>query len=166
MKPSSRLPLRKRYRSDLRAVVGSSATAYGYTLTVWSAGMVLSHAYGPPSPPLIFAFFGGAVLAFAVVGALAFRGRDGSPWRRIEPRRVVGQLPPPLGGFGGRSRLASLRLRAELPGVAPGRVRGDNPVPRGRGGREYRRGPESRLRPVKPIERPQKRGGHRQLAAR
>ena len=72
MEPSSHSPLGKRYRSDLRNVVGSSATAYGYTLTVWSTGMVLSHAYGPPSPPLVFAFFGGAVLAFAVVGALAF----------------------------------------------------------------------------------------------
>ncbi len=63
-----------RYRSDLRSVVGSSATAYGYTLTVWSTGAVLSHAYGPPSPPLVFAFFGGAVLAFAAVGSLAFGG--------------------------------------------------------------------------------------------
>jgi len=41
-----------RYRSDLRNVVGSSASAYGYTLTIWSTGMVLSYAYGPPSPPL------------------------------------------------------------------------------------------------------------------
>ena len=79
MKPSSHSPLGKRYRSDLRNVVGSSATAYGYTLTVWSTGMVLSHAYGPPSPPLIFAFFGGAVLAFALVGALAFGGVTARP---------------------------------------------------------------------------------------
>ena len=79
MKPSSHSPLRKRYRSDLRNVVGSSATAYGYTLTVWSTGMVLSHAYGPPSPPLVFAFFGGAVLAFALVGALAFGGVTARP---------------------------------------------------------------------------------------
>ena len=62
------------YRSDLRSVIGSSATAYGYTLTVWSTGMVLSYAYGSPSPPLIFSFFGGAVLAFALVGVLAFGG--------------------------------------------------------------------------------------------
>lgn len=73
MESQGSTPLR-RYRSDLRGVVGSSATAYGYTLTVWSTGAVLSHAYGPPSPPLVFAFFGGAVLAFAVVGALAFGG--------------------------------------------------------------------------------------------
>ena len=40
-----------RYRSDLRNVIGASASAYGYTLTVWSTGMVLSHAYGPPLLP-------------------------------------------------------------------------------------------------------------------
>jgi hypothetical protein len=55
-------------------VVGSSATAYGYTLTVWSAGAVLSYAYGPPSPPEVLAFFAGAVAAFALVGVLAFGG--------------------------------------------------------------------------------------------
>jgi hypothetical protein len=65
---------RSRYREDLRSVVGSSASAYGYTLTVWSTGMVLSHAYGPPNPPEVFSFFCGAVLAFALVGVLAFGG--------------------------------------------------------------------------------------------
>ncbi len=64
----------RRYRSDLRRVIGSSATAYGYTLTVWSTGMVLSYAYTPPSPPEVFSFFGGAVLAFALVGIVAFGG--------------------------------------------------------------------------------------------
>jgi hypothetical protein len=63
-----------RYRSDLINVVGSSASAYGYTLTIWSTGMVLSHAYGLPSPPLVFSFFVGAVVGFAVVGVLAFGG--------------------------------------------------------------------------------------------
>jgi hypothetical protein len=62
------------YRSDLRNVVGPSASAYGYTLTIWSTGMVLSHAYGPPSPPLVFSFFFGAVVGFAAVGILAFVG--------------------------------------------------------------------------------------------
>jgi hypothetical protein len=39
--------LLSRYRCDLRYVVGSRASAYGYTLTVWFTGMVLSHAYLP-----------------------------------------------------------------------------------------------------------------------
>ena len=63
-----------RYRSDLRNVVGSSASAYGYTLTVWSTASVLTHAYRLPSPPEVFSFFLGAVAGFAVVGTLAFGG--------------------------------------------------------------------------------------------
>lgn len=63
-----------RYRTDLRGVIGSSASAYGYTLTVWSTGALLSYSYGPPSPINVFTFFGGAVIAFALVGLLAFGG--------------------------------------------------------------------------------------------
>jgi hypothetical protein len=76
-----------RYRSDLRNVVGSSASAYGYTLTIWSTGMVHSYAYGPPSPPLVVSFFLGAVLGFAVVGILAFGGvtvEFGAESRRVQ----------------------------------------------------------------------------------
>ena len=58
------------YRSDLRNVVGSSASAYGYTLTVWSTASVLTHAYGLTSPLEVFSFFLGAVAGFAVVGTL------------------------------------------------------------------------------------------------
>lgn len=46
MDKRARFPLR-RYRSNPRSVIGTSATAYGYILTVWSTGMVLSYAYGP-----------------------------------------------------------------------------------------------------------------------
>jgi hypothetical protein len=63
-----------RYRSDLRNVIGSSASAYGYTLTVWSTASVLTHAYALPSPPEVFSFFLGAVLGFALVGIVAFGG--------------------------------------------------------------------------------------------
>ena len=64
----------ERYRTNLRGVLGASATAYGYTLTVWSTGAILSGAYGPPSPPEVFTFLGGALVAFALVGVLAFGG--------------------------------------------------------------------------------------------
>jgi hypothetical protein len=63
-----------RYRSDLRNVVGSSASAYGYTLTVWSTASVLTHVYALPSPPEVFSFFLGAVAGFALVGIVAFGG--------------------------------------------------------------------------------------------
>jgi hypothetical protein len=60
------------YRPGLRSVVGASATAYGYTLTIGPTSMLLTHAYGPPKPGEVLLFCGGAILAFALVGALAF----------------------------------------------------------------------------------------------
>jgi hypothetical protein len=75
------------YRSGLRGVVGASATAYGYTLTVGPTSMLLTHAYGPPEPFEVLLFCGGAILAFALIGALAFggvRGHFGEPPKRIQ----------------------------------------------------------------------------------
>ena len=60
------------YRPGLRSVVGASATAYGYTLTVGPTSMLLTGAYGPPKPFEVLLFCGGAIVAFALVGALAF----------------------------------------------------------------------------------------------
>jgi hypothetical protein len=75
------------YRSGLRAVVGASATAYGYTLTAGPTSMLLTHAYGPPKPFEVLLFSSGAILAFALVGALAFggvKGQFGEPPRKIQ----------------------------------------------------------------------------------
>lgn len=75
------------YRSGLRSVVGASATAYGYTLTVGPTSMLLTHAYGPPEPFEVLLFCSGAILAFALVGALAFggvRGQFGEPPKKIQ----------------------------------------------------------------------------------
>jgi hypothetical protein len=75
------------YRSGLRAVVGASATAYGYTLTVGPTSMLLTGAYGPPEPFEVLLFCSGAILAFALVGALAFggvRGHYGDPPKKIQ----------------------------------------------------------------------------------
>ena len=63
-----------RYRSDLRSVIGSSAAPYGYTLAVWTTGGALSHYHGQPTAFATFSFMAGAVLAFALVGTLAFGG--------------------------------------------------------------------------------------------
>ena len=60
------------YRPGLRSVVGASATAYGYTLTVGPTSMLLTGGYGPPEPMEVLLFSGGAILAFARMGALAF----------------------------------------------------------------------------------------------
>lgn len=68
-----RPPLGVRYRHSLRKVVGTSAGPYGYTLTIWTSGVVLVHARGVPNTPEAMLFMVGNVLAFALVGAAAFR---------------------------------------------------------------------------------------------
>lgn len=63
-----------RYRKDLRGILGASAGPYGYTLSIWGGGSMLSYVYGTPNPVQVFLFLAGAVAAFAVVGTLAFGG--------------------------------------------------------------------------------------------
>jgi hypothetical protein len=49
--------------------------------------MLLTHAYGPPKPFEVLLFCSGAILAFALVGALAFggvKGQFGEPPRKIQ----------------------------------------------------------------------------------
>ena len=60
------------YRRNLRAAVAFSAGPYGYTLTLWSTGAVLTGTHGIPTPLSAVTFVVGAVLAFATVGASAF----------------------------------------------------------------------------------------------
>lgn len=62
------------YRDHLRAAVALSAAPYGYTLTLWTAGAVASHAGGLPSPVDALLLLAGAVSGFAIVGSIAFGG--------------------------------------------------------------------------------------------
>lgn len=76
-----------RYRSALGATVAASAGPYGYTLTIWTSGAVLSHAYGIPSTTAALLFLLGAVAAYALVGGLAFGGL--SERLMLEPTRAA-----------------------------------------------------------------------------
>ena len=51
----------------------SSATSYGYTLTVWKTSAVVLHHRGIPTEAAALAFVLGAIAAFAVVGLVANR---------------------------------------------------------------------------------------------
>ena len=77
------------YRLGLRSVVGASATAYGYTLTVGPSIMLLTGAFGPPKPFEVLLFRSGAIVAFALVGAW-LSGREGAFWRPSEKDPAVG----------------------------------------------------------------------------
>jgi hypothetical protein len=52
--------------------VASSVAPYGYTLTIWTSGAVLSHARGIPDSVDAVLFMLGAVAGFAAVGLVAF----------------------------------------------------------------------------------------------
>lgn len=66
------------YRKHLRTVVSSSAAPYGYTLTLWTAGAITTHAEGAvPSTVEALLLLAGAVLGFGAVGTFAFGGVNG-----------------------------------------------------------------------------------------
>src|SRR5262249_14479999 len=60
------------YRASARAAVSMSIAPYGYTLTVWTSGAILTHKRGVPrsAAPLLFRL--GAVAGFAPVASVAF----------------------------------------------------------------------------------------------
>jgi hypothetical protein len=62
------------YKSALRTTVAASAAPYGYTLTIWTSGAVLSHARGIPNSGEALLFLLGAVSAYALIGRVVFGG--------------------------------------------------------------------------------------------
>jgi hypothetical protein len=60
-------------RKRLAQNLTSETKAYGYTLTIWSSGSLLSAFYGPPTITEIFLFVFGALTGFGALTALAFR---------------------------------------------------------------------------------------------
>lgn len=68
---------RQEYRRNLRSAVGTSAAPYGFTLSVWSTGAITTSFQSTPGPPQVLVFIAGVVLAFAIVGTLAYGGIRG-----------------------------------------------------------------------------------------
>jgi hypothetical protein len=100
------------YRQHLRAVVAASAAPYGYTLTIWTAGAIVTHAEGVPSSLDALLLLAGAVLAFGAAGIFAFGDTTVlSPTTR-----------PPIHVWGGM----------HLPSVAVGRVHCHGDISTGR----------------------------------
>jgi hypothetical protein len=60
-------------REQLARNLTAESEAYGYTLSIWGGGALLIHQYGLPTLPQIFLYIMGALLAFAVLVAIAFR---------------------------------------------------------------------------------------------
>lgn len=65
------------YRRNLSSAVGTSAAPYGFTLSVWSTGAVTMSFRDTPGPPQVLVFVAGVVIAFALIGSLAYGGVRG-----------------------------------------------------------------------------------------
>lgn len=61
-------------RRTLAANLTREAEAYGYTLSIWGAGALLVDAFGVPGFPGVFAYVAGALVGFATLAVIAFRG--------------------------------------------------------------------------------------------
>jgi uncharacterized YccA/Bax inhibitor family protein len=73
------------YRKAARQTIGMSIAPYGYTLTVWTSGAVLTHARGIPTTVDALLFMLGAVGGFALVGIAAFGTHRAHV--RVEPQQ-------------------------------------------------------------------------------
>jgi hypothetical protein len=82
--PETRPPVRHRYRHAARQAAVMSIGPYGYTLTVWTSGAVLTHANGLPTTADALLFMCGGVVAFGLVGIAAF-GHVRAPMT-VEPK--------------------------------------------------------------------------------
>ena len=87
------------FRHHLRTVVAASAAPYGYTLTLWTAGAVSTHADGVPSALDALLLLAGAVTGFAAVGVFAFGSINGvlAPGARGDVRVWGGLHLPSVG---------------------------------------------------------------------
>ena len=87
------------FRHHLRTVVAASAAPYGYTLTLWTAGAVSTHADGVPSALDALLLLAGAVTGFAAVGVFAFGSINGvlAPGARGDVRVWGGLNLPSVG---------------------------------------------------------------------
>jgi hypothetical protein len=65
----------RRYVSALATVLRGSALPYGYTVTVWTSGMMLTRHRGLPSTGQVFLFMVGAVAAYVSLGSVVRAGR-------------------------------------------------------------------------------------------
>jgi len=61
------------WNRSLAAVASGSAVPYGYTVTLWSSGAVLSHAHGPPDLMRVALFLVSAILGYNLFGGVARR---------------------------------------------------------------------------------------------
>lgn len=79
-----RLPHRREhYRRILSRIAASIDLPFGYTLSVWAAGHLVTSRFGFPTPTHVFLFVGGAISGYLLIGGISFPYFSGLGVRRI-----------------------------------------------------------------------------------
>src|SRR5215210_7996369 len=119
------------YRKSLRAVVGSAAAPYGYTLSIWAAGAVLVSVHGIPKTLAALAFVGGSRARLRLRRSPRLRRHTGALRPRKGSPAPLGK--PPLRLCGACDRRSDTRrlLGRGLDRVASGRIFGYEHLPSG-----------------------------------
>jgi hypothetical protein len=107
-----------RYASALATVLRGSALPYGYTVTVWTSGMMLVRHRGLPTTGQVFLFMLGAVVAFALLGAVVQIARGVA----LEPARGALRHAGMLDVFAVGGALGAATLVALVPSGAACRL--------------------------------------------
>jgi hypothetical protein len=107
--PSGRRPL----ADALDTVVAGSAAPYGYTVSLWSSGAILTHAHGAPDVLDVVLFALGALTGFAVLGLAATTIAAAAASVDRDSERVEAGM---LNWLAVGAALGSVVLLAEIPG--------------------------------------------------
>ncbi|MEE9247223.1 MAG: hypothetical protein V3U79_00805 [Dehalococcoidia bacterium] len=73
------------FSDAIAAVVQNVALPYGYTLSIWSAGVMAIYAYGTPRQRDALLFVAGAVIGFLVFDIPTYRSVADQPQINIPP---------------------------------------------------------------------------------
>jgi hypothetical protein len=89
------------YAAGLSATLQGASIPYGYTLSVWCTGEILTSLRGSPSPALAIAFVGGAAAAFALLRWVAREVQpDVTPGRGSETPRLAAAIATQIAAIG------------------------------------------------------------------
>jgi hypothetical protein len=104
------------YRQHLQTIVASSSAPYGFALALWASGAITADAHGMPTAWDAALHVLGAVVAFGVVGGLAFgRLTAGLPAEKTTANAAWGYLHfASVGAVLGVAALVAPLLRPDL----------------------------------------------------
>jgi hypothetical protein len=100
-------------RAAFVTMISSSAVPYGFTISIWSSGALLTHFRGMPGVGEVFLFAGGGLAGFSVLGLVAQAGILGAPAVDDSGAQVLTGI---LDWLAVGASLGAVSLVAEIPG--------------------------------------------------